>query len=132
RFVRQARVAGARDVAGNRSRPRRRDGRHGARRARHRVRAGGKRLSGSDALPFDESRRLTGPSPFLAQPGAALETAPGIVIDDAIVETWRTRIATARRWLGWPDGAMFARRHASGASLAFAAPEDQLFCATEV
>lgn len=89
-------------------------------------------MSGSDALPFDESRRLTGPSPFLAQPGAALETAPGIVIDDAIVETWRTRIATARRWLGWPDGAMFARRHASGASLAFAAPEDQLFCATEV
>jgi cyanophycin synthetase len=89
-------------------------------------------LSGSDALPFDESRRLTGPSPFLAQPGAALETTPGIVVDEAIVENWRWRIATARHWLGWPDGEVFARRHASGASLAFAAPEDQLLCATEV
>ncbi len=89
-------------------------------------------MSASDALPFDESRRLTGPSPFLAQPGAALETAPGIVIDGAIVAAWRERISTARRWLGWPDEAVFARPHASGASLAFAAPADQLFCATEV
>jgi UDP-N-acetylmuramyl tripeptide synthase len=37
-----------------------------------------------------------------------------------------------RPWLGWPDGPVIARVHASGASLAFAAPEDQLFTATEV
>ena len=83
-------------------------------------------------LPFDDSRRLTGPSSFLAQPGAALETAPGIVIDEAIIAAWRERISTARRWLGWPGEATFARPHASGASFAFAAPADQLFCATEV
>ncbi len=37
-----------------------------------------------------------------------------------------------RSELGWPDAAIVARVHASGASLAFAAPRDQLLTATEV
>jgi len=37
-----------------------------------------------------------------------------------------------RAVLGWPDGASVVRRHASGASLALAAPLDQLLTATEV
>ena len=36
------------------------------------------------------------------------------------------------RRLGWPEGPVVARPHGSGASLALAAPEDQLFTATEV
>ncbi|MBK8724715.1 MAG: Mur ligase [Holophagaceae bacterium] len=37
-----------------------------------------------------------------------------------------------RRHLGWPAGPIVARSHASGTALAFAAPEDQLYAATEV
>lgn len=61
-----------------------------------------------------------------------LETR-GIVLDDALFEGWRTRIARARAQLRWPATLpMVARRHAAGASLAIAAPMDQLFTACEV
>lgn len=83
------------------------------------------------ALPFDDSRRLTGPNPYFAGPGAALEST-GVTVDAARLERWRANIAQMRAALGWPRGEIVARRHESGASLAFAAPVDQLFCATEV
>ncbi|MDQ3495192.1 MAG: Mur ligase family protein, partial [Pseudomonadota bacterium] len=41
-------------------------------------------------------------------------------------------IACARTALGWPHAAIVVRRHRSGASLAFEAPLDQLYAATEV
>jgi UDP-N-acetylmuramyl tripeptide synthase len=45
---------------------------------------------------------------------------------------WAERVRTMIRALGWPEGALVARLHPSGASLAFAAPEDRLYTATEV
>jgi len=60
-----------------------------------------------------------------------LETV-GIAIDDALLAEWETRVRRMRAALGWPDAAIVARTHASGASLAFVAPLDQLLCATEV
>lgn len=60
-----------------------------------------------------------------------LETV-GIAVDDAMIDGWRERIARMRAALDWPDGTMVARRHAGGASLALAAPIDQLLTATEV
>lgn len=83
-------------------------------------------------LPFDDSRRLTGPNPYFAAAGAALESS-GVDVDAAMLERWRANIVRMRAALGWPDdGLLVARPHASGASLAFAAPADQLLCATEV
>lgn len=63
----------------------------------------------------------------------------GIELDDRLLAGWRARVERARRHLGWdrPPLAIpvprdiVARRHASGTSLAFAAPFDQLFTATE-
>ena len=81
--------------------------------------------------PFDDSRRLTGSNVYFAEPGAVLETV-GIEVDADFIERWRARIATAREWLAWPDGPIHTRVHASGATLAFAAPLDQLLAATEV
>ena len=81
--------------------------------------------------PFDNSRRLTGSNVYFAESGAALETV-GIDVDEDFIERWRTRITTARVWLAWPDGPIHTRIHASGATLAFAAPLDQLLAATEV
>jgi len=63
--------------------------------------------------------------------GAVLETV-GVDIDEAVLDDWRARVQRMRVALGWPDGALVARVHASGASLALAAPLDQLFTATEV
>ena len=48
-----------------------------------------------------------------------LETAPGVAITEA-------------RLLAWRDSTLAVRRHSTGAALAFAAPIDQLYAATEV
>ena len=84
------------------------------------------------ALPFKDSRRLTGANLFFGQPGAVLETA-GVVLDDALLAGWRARVERARDHLDWSSApAVAARRHAGGASLALAAPADQLLTATEI
>ncbi len=81
--------------------------------------------------PFEESRRLTGCNVYFAGTGAALETARGIAVEPAALERWRLNVGEARRVLGWPDGEIVVRAHRSGASLAFAAPMDQLYAAVE-
>jgi cyanophycin synthetase len=84
-----------------------------------------------DALPFDASRRLTGANLFFASPGAVLELA-GVDPDAQLLEAWRTRVERVRAALGWRMPGVVARTHAGGASLALAAPVDQLLVATEV
>jgi UDP-N-acetylmuramyl tripeptide synthase len=54
------------------------------------------------------------------------------VRDPATLVAWLARVAEARAELRWPDAPARAVAHAGGASLAFAAPCDQLFTATEV
>ncbi len=68
---------------------------------------------------------------FFASAGAVLEVV-GVTIDEDLIEAWRARIERACAHLGWRHVHAVARRHAGGASLAIAAPYDQLFLATEV
>ena len=82
-------------------------------------------------LPFDDSRRLTGGNLFFAASGAVLEIVE-VEFDEALLDAWRSKVERAGARLGWADRQSVARRHASGASLAIAAPCDQLFLATEV
>ena len=82
-------------------------------------------------MPFDDSRRLTGSNLFFVSTGAVLEVV-GIAVDDALLAAWRARIERARSRLGWTAPGVVARVHATGASLAIAAPCDLLFLATEV
>ncbi len=82
-------------------------------------------------LTFDESRRLTGSNLYFDGSGAALETLGAARLDEAALAGWRERIALVRAALGWPAAAVVVRWHASGASLAFAAPPDQLYTAAE-
>jgi UDP-N-acetylmuramyl tripeptide synthase len=88
-------------------------------------------LSVTTTLPFEDSRRLTGANLFFASTGAVLEVVADVV-DDALLDEWRSRVARARGRLGWERSDTVARVHRPGASLAFAAPCDQLFVATEV
>lgn len=83
-------------------------------------------------LPFEDSRRLTGANLYFDGAGAAQETAPGAAVDAGMLLRWRERIEQARDALGWPPGAIAVRTHGTGASLAFEAPPDQLYVATEV
>ena len=82
--------------------------------------------------PFEDSRRLTGANLYFDGAGAALETRPGLAFDADTLQRWRANIARARMLLDWPDDAIVVREHATGASLAFEAPFDQLYIATEV
>ena len=82
--------------------------------------------------PYEDSRRLTGCNVHFPGTGVALESSPGLAFDDATLARWADNIALARKALGWPDGEKVARRHRSGVSLAFAAPLDCLYAATEV
>ena len=57
----------------------------------------------------------------------------GVALDDGLESAWRGNVARARRHLGWAeDAACVVRPHASGVSLALAAPLDLLFTATEL
>ena len=82
-------------------------------------------------VTFEDSRRLTGFNLYFDAVGAVLESV-GEIPDTTRLHAWKTRVEQMRAQLGWPDGHVLWRIHASGASLALSAPVDQLFTATEV
>lgn len=83
------------------------------------------------APAFEDSRRLTGHSPYFDGPGAALEATAGPVTPE-LLDAWRAGVLRMAGRLGWLADPVHARVHASGATLAFGAPIDQLLTATEV
>ncbi|MEO8367530.1 MAG: Mur ligase family protein [Pseudoxanthomonas sp.] len=82
--------------------------------------------------PFEDSRRLTGSNLYFPGSGAALESARGLEFDEATLAAWKRNVERARLALGWSEEKIILRRHCSGVSLAFGAPADQLYSATEV
>ena len=56
----------------------------------------------------------------------------GVSVDEPLVAAWRARVERLAARLGWRHPQSVVRRHSTGASLAIAAPCDQLFLATEV
>jgi len=83
-------------------------------------------------IPFEDSRRLTGANLYFPVPGAVLETAQGIFMDNAAIDRWRGEVERVRRELGWPQAETATRLRDGAGSLAIVAPIDQLFTATEV
>ena len=81
--------------------------------------------------PFEDSRRLTGANLYFDGAGAALETASGLAFGAGTLQRWRANVARARALLGWSETVVVVREHATGASLAFEAPFDQLYVAAE-
>ena len=82
--------------------------------------------------PFEDSRRLTGSNLYFNGTGAALEAARGLVFDEGTLAAWKRNVETARAALDWPQEKIVLRPHRTGVSLAFIAPADQLYAATEV
>ena len=81
---------------------------------------------------FADSRRLTGPNRYFASTGAVLEALGFSASDAAAHERWRASVISVCSALAWDNPQPVAQRHASGTLLAFAAPPDQLFTATEI
>jgi cyanophycin synthetase len=93
-------------------------------------------LSDSNTLEpntcFADSRRLTGPNRYFASTGAVLEALGLTASEAAAHERWREAVISVCAALGWDNPQPVVQRHASGTLLAFAAPPDQLFTATEI
>src|SRR5688572_28482393 len=81
---------------------------------------------------FEDSRRLTGPNLYLPGCGIALEVLGGKIPQDAILNDWKRHVVQTFSYLQWQFPEIVIRKHKTGASLAFSAPADQLYSATEV
>jgi UDP-N-acetylmuramyl tripeptide synthase len=83
-------------------------------------------------MRLDVSRRLTGPNLLLDGPGAVLDIDVGA--DDAAraANAWRDALAPLLDALGWGGAPVAVRPHRRGLTLAFGAPPDVLYAATEV
>ena len=81
---------------------------------------------------FDDSRRLTGPNRWYA--GTAVTLTPlGVAAHDAAAHArWASRVERACAHLGWPAPEPCVMADAREPQLLFAAPDDQLFTATEI
>lgn len=88
-------------------------------------------MSGSQTS-FEDSRRLTGPNLFFRDCGAVMEVGVSEALPPGVLARWEARVRGMRAILGWVDGPVVVRPHRTGTSLAFSAPEDQLFTATEL
>lgn len=79
-----------------------------------------------------DSRRLTGPNLLLDGAGAVLEVSLHGVDPARAIEQWKLEARRLLDALGWAESRLAARIHRAGATLAFSAPMDALYAATEV
>ncbi|HKT60419.1 MAG TPA: Mur ligase family protein, partial [Gemmatimonadales bacterium] len=79
-----------------------------------------------------DSRRLTGPSLLLDAPGAILDVHLDDRVRDRAIAAWRGAAERLLQAVGWPGQRLATRTFAGGASLAFTAPPDALYAATDV
>ena len=81
---------------------------------------------------FEDSRRLTGPNRWFASTAVVLTPLSSAATEASAHSAWASRVRAMGSTLGWPDPHPVVHRHASGAFLVFAAPDDTLLTATEV
>jgi UDP-N-acetylmuramyl tripeptide synthase len=79
-----------------------------------------------------DSRRLTGPGLVLDRPGAVIDLEVDPTRRDAAIGAWRDAVARLLAAVGWSGETVRTRRFGSGVSLAFTAPPDALYAATDL
>jgi len=90
------------------------------------------RNAGADGIERLDSRRLPGPHLVFDAEGAVIDARVPAAVAPALIAAWEQHLRSALQALEWPLGAIVAQTNPVGVSLAFAAPIDQLFAATEV
>ena len=83
-------------------------------------------------MQFLEARRLTGPSLIFDGPGAILDVACTPDEADRLLPVWKRQVMRMMAELGWPEPLFAARHLTGGISMAFSAPIDALYAASEV
>jgi UDP-N-acetylmuramyl tripeptide synthase len=83
-------------------------------------------------MEFLDARRLTGPSLLLDGPGSVLDVRCTRADADRLIPLWANNVARLLEELDWPS-AQFSTLHlVGGVSLAFTAPIDALYAASEI
>ena len=83
-------------------------------------------------MEFIDARRLTGHNPVFDGPGAVLDVACSPGEADLLLPVWADKVATMLEALDWPSAEFGCRRLQGGVSLAFSAPIDALYAATQI
>jgi len=83
-------------------------------------------------MEFIDARRLTGPSLIFDGPGTILDVSCSPEEAEALVPVWAAHVARMLEALDWPAARLTSRQMSGGISLAFSAPIDALYAATEI
>ncbi len=83
-------------------------------------------------MKFLDARRLTGPSLMFDSPGTILDVSCTPEEARALLPVWSNNVARMLEALDWPAARMASREMTGGVSLAFSAPIDALYAASEI
>ncbi|MEJ2342862.1 MAG: hypothetical protein P8Y10_11725 [Gemmatimonadales bacterium] len=75
---------------------------------------------------------MTGPNILLDGPGAVIDVETRGAAAAEVEGAWRRHAQAALEAVGWADSELRCRRFPGGVTLAFSAPEDVLYAATQV
>ncbi len=81
---------------------------------------------------LEDSRRLTGHNLLTPGPGAVIDVRTGDADPVTVIDRWKAHARRIIDAVGWSGERTFGRVFVGGASLAFTAPIDTLYAATEV
>ncbi len=83
-------------------------------------------------MEFVDARRLTGPNAVFSGIGSVLDVACTPEEADALIPVWADNVGRMLEALDWPSAEFGIRKLSGGISLAFTAPVDQLYAASEI
>jgi len=83
-------------------------------------------------MEFVDARRLTGPNAVFNGIGSVLDVACTSDEADQLVPIWADNVGRMLEALEWPSAEFAFRKLEGGISLAFSAPIDQLYAASEI
>ncbi len=83
-------------------------------------------------MQFLDARRLTGPSLIFDGPGAILDVVCTSDEADRLLPVWKRQVLRMLDVLGWEPPQFASRQFGGGISMAFSAPVDALYAASEI
>lgn len=83
-------------------------------------------------MEFLDARRLTGPSLLLDEPGSILDVRCTRAEADRLIPLWANNVSHVLEELDWPSARFSTLHLVGGVSLAFTAPVDALYTASEI